>query len=640
MIVATAGHVDHGKTLLVKALTGTDTDRLPEEKKRGLTIDLGFAYWQPADGPVIGFVDVPGHERFVRNMLAGVGIVDIALLVVAADDGVMPQTLEHLAILDLLGISTGVVALTKIDRVDPARVDEVADAVRAVLSGTGLAKAPVFPLSARTGDGVAELAAHLEGVARTLAARDARGHFRLAVDRCFTIAGAGLVVTGSVFSGRVTVGDTMVLSPRGIAGRVRGLHAQNRQAETARAGQRCALNLVGAELDKDHVHRGDWVLSEAAHAPTARFDAELRVLAGETRALKHWTPMHLHLGAADVTCRVAVLEGGRIAPGETGLAQLVLDHAIGALAGDRFILRDQSARRTVAGGRIIDPFAPARGRARPARLGQLDALRHENPAAALAGLVAAVPEGVDLDRFALARNLRADEAAGVFDTVDMAVLEAADGPVGMAPDSHDRLLSNYTAALAAWHQRQPDSLGPDADALRRAVQPRVTDAVFAAITRSLLENGKIARRGTIVHLPDHRPEPTPADAALWRKVEPLLAAGGARPPRVRELAEALDMDLKPLEAYLARAAQLGVIVRVTHNRVYPPAAVLDLARVAEALAADGPFTAGDFRDRSGIGRNLTIEVLEFFDHAGFTHRTGEKRRVFRAASDIFGAERG
>ena len=245
------------------------------------------------------------------------------------------------------------------------------------MSGTGLAKAPVFPLSARTGDGVAELAAHLEGVARTLAARDARGHFRLAVDRCFTIAGAGLV-----FSGRVTVGDTMVLSPRGIAGRVRGLHAQNRQAETARAGQRCALNLVGAELDKDHVHRGDWVLSEAAHAPTARFDAELRVLASETRALKHWTPMHLHLGAADVTCRVAVLEGGRIAPGETGLAQLVLDHAIGALAGDRFILRDQSARRTVAGGRIIDPFAPARGRARPARLGQLDALRHENPAAA------------------------------------------------------------------------------------------------------------------------------------------------------------------------------------------------------------------------------------------------------------------
>ena len=421
MIVATAGHVDHGKTLLVKALTGTDTDRLPEEKKRGLTIDLGFAYWQPADGPVIGFVDVPGHERFVRNMLAGVGIVDIALLVVAADDGVMPQTREHLAILDLLGISTGVVALTKIDRVDPARVDEVADSVRAVLSDTRLAGAPVFPLSAHTGDGVAELAAHLEELARTLDARDAGGHFRLAVDRCFTIAGAGLVVTGSVFSGQASVGETVLLSPPGITARIRGLHAQNRQAETARAGQRCALNLAGAELDKDHVHRGDWVLSEAAHAPTARFDAELRVLANEARALKHWTPMHLHLGAADVTCRVAVLEGGRIAPGETGLAQLVLDHAIGALAGDRFILRDQSARRTVAGGRIIDPFAPARGRSRPARLGQLGALRHEDPAAALAGLVAAVPEGIELNRFALARNLRADEAAAVFDTIDMAM---------------------------------------------------------------------------------------------------------------------------------------------------------------------------------------------------------------------------
>ncbi len=268
MIIATAGHVDHGKTSLVRAITGVDTDRLPEEKARGLTIDLGFAYHDLANGQRLGFVDVPGHERFIRNMLAGVSGIDYALLVVAVDDGPMPQTEEHLAILDLLGVTQGAVALTKIDRVDRTRVEEVAELTQLMLEPTGLAAAPVFPVSALNGEGVQALQSHLEGTAEAVAARVPSGNFRLAIDRTFTIQGAGLVVTGTVFSGAVALGDQVVLSPLGLPVRVRGIHAQNRSASQGQVGERLALNIAGANVDKSLVHRGDWILAAPAHAPS------------------------------------------------------------------------------------------------------------------------------------------------------------------------------------------------------------------------------------------------------------------------------------------------------------------------------------------------------------------------------------
>ncbi|MDX1376875.1 MAG: selenocysteine-specific translation elongation factor, partial [Burkholderiales bacterium] len=348
MIVATAGHVDHGKTSLVRALTGVDTDRLPEEKKRGLTIDLGFAYLPLAGAATIGFVDVPGHERFVHNMLSGVAGIDFALLVVAADDGPMPQTREHLAILDLLGVSQGAVALSKIDRVSEARVAEVRAALGTLLAPTGLAGAPIFPLSVVSDTGVGALKAHLEAAARALQPRAREGNFRLAVDRAFTIAGAGLVVTGTVVSGEVAVGDTVRALLAGEAARVRSIHAQNAAAGIGVAGERCALNLAGID-GKSPIERGDWIVAGTLPPAVRRFDARLRVLADEAGALAHWTPVHVHLGAADVTGRVAVLEGAGIAPGASGLVQLLLERPIGALGGDGFILRDQSSRRTLAG---------------------------------------------------------------------------------------------------------------------------------------------------------------------------------------------------------------------------------------------------------------------------------------------------
>ncbi len=336
MIVATAGHVDHGKTTLVKALTGTDTDRLAEEKRRGMSIDLGFAYADFGSASPIGFVDVPGHERFVRNMLAGVAAVDFALLVVAADDGPMPQTREHLAILDLLGIAQGAVAITKIDRVSAERLAEVRAEVTALLATSALRGAPMFPIAAPSGEGLTALREHLMAADRAWTGRSSQGNFRLAVDRCFTIDGAGLVVTGAVFSGTAHLGDHLLISPQGTPVRVRSIHAQNQTAVLASAGQRCALNLVGADLKRHEVHRGDWMVAPMAHAPTARLDVRLGVLGSESRALAHWTPVHLHIGASALSARVATLGDRSIGPGSTGLAQLVLDQPIQRRAGRSF----------------------------------------------------------------------------------------------------------------------------------------------------------------------------------------------------------------------------------------------------------------------------------------------------------------
>ena len=643
MIVATAGHVDHGKTLLVKALTGVDTDRLPEEKRRNLTIDLGFAYLRLADGKTIGFVDVPGHERFVRNMLCGVASIDFVLFIVAADDGPKPQTREHLAILDLLGVSRGAVALTKIDRVDAARTAEVTAEIGALFAATSLAAAPVFPVSAITGDGVEALKAHLAFVAGEIAARDRSGNFRLAVDRSFNIVGAGVVVTGTVFSGTAAVGEQLVVSPGNLPVRVRGIHAQDREAQAGVAGDRCALNIAGPGLRRASVRRGDWIVAPPAHRPTRKIDARIRVLADEVRPLAHWTPVHVHLGAENVTGRLAVLEGGAIAPGETALVQLVLDQAIGALHGDRLILRDQSARRTVGGGEVIDIFPPPRGRAKPARLAHLRAMANSDPKQALADVLDGAENGLDLERFRCNRNLTADEAAVLWAEATMTVVGTGAEALGFAPRHWQGLRTEVLAALAGWHRSHPDSLGATAQNLASLLERRLPPEVLAWALPALGREGALVHDGTRVRLARHAPKLAPPDQALWRQIEPLLEEGGLRPMRVREIADEIGADLRRVETFLGRAARIGLVVQVSKNRFFTPAILLRLAVIAEqvaAEAADGRIAATGFRDRAGVGRNLAIEILEYFDKAKFTRRIGDGRALLRPAAEIFGAPEG
>ena len=639
MIISTAGHVDHGKTLLVKALTGVDTDRLPEEKRRNLTIDLGFAYLPLPSGEVLGFVDVPGHERFIRNMLCGVASIDFVLFIVAADDGPMPQTREHLAILDLLGVSQGAVALTKTDRVDPERVDEVGRATAELFAETTLTNIPIFPVSAMTGDGIDALGAHLEERARAIPPRETGGNFRLAVDRCFSVVGAGVVVTGTVFAGSVHVGEELIVTPQNRRVRVRGIHAQDRKSERGVAGERCALNLAGSGVRREMLSRGDWIVAPAAHNPVRRIDAALRVPDDESRPLANWTPVHIHLAAADVTGRVAVLEGSAIEPGESSLVQLVLDRSIGACHGDGLILRDQSARRTIAGGTVVDVFPPQRGRARPERLAYLRAMTKPDGVAALTDLVAQAARGLNLVPIARCNNLTADEATRLWDSVPMIRIGAAAAPIGFAENHWQTLAQAVKDALNTWHARSPDSMGATEQNLLSVLAIKLRPAVLAAAIPRLERDGVVVRDGTRLRLPGHAPELKPEDTKFWERVQPLLDEGGLRPMSVTELADRLGADGKKVASFLARAARMGLITQVAKNRYFPPPALRELADIAEQIAAEAPgnqVTAAAFRDRSGIGRNLTIEVLEFFDRVRFTRRVGDGRVIARPAAEAFG----
>ncbi len=639
MIIATAGHVDHGKTLLVKALTGVDTDRLPEEKARNLTIDLGFAYMALDDDGVLGFVDVPGHERFVRNMLCGVASIDFVLFIVAADDGPMPQTAEHLAILDLLGVGRGAVALTKIDRVDEDRLADAEEEIEIAFLGTALEGSPVFPVSALTGDGIEALKAHLVAAAGDIERRPTDGNFRLAIDRSFTIVGAGIVVTGTVFSGTAAVGDRLVVSHlatgAGTEARVRAIHAQDRAAERGVAGDRCALNLTGPDLRLDEIGRGDWVVAAAAHNPARRIDARIRVIIDEVRPLRHWTPVHVHLGATDVTGRVAVLEGSEIAPGASALVQLVLDRPIGAWHGDGLILRDQSARRTIGGGRVIDVFPPPRGRARPQRLAYLRAMDDPDHGAALAALLDQAATGLDLEKMRLARNLTPDEAEALWRASAMIRVGSGAEAFGFS-DRHWRALGDDIArALADWHRQRPDSQGATAHNLRTVMSLKLAPGVLGAVLPRIAEAGAVSFDGARARLAAHAPKLQDADAKLWQRVEPVLAEAGPRSLTVAELAEQTGDDAKRLESFLIRAARLGLVSQIGKTRFFTPAVVRDLAAIAERVAADnadGLLTPAEFRDLSGIGRNLAIEVLEFFDKARFTRRGAAGRTVLKPAA--------
>jgi len=625
MIIGTAGHIDHGKTALIQALTGVAGDRRREEQARGITIDLGYVYADLGDGNLTGFIDVPGHERFVHNMLAGASGLDLALLVVAADDGVMPQTREHLAILELLGIPQLLVALTKADRVDAERLAEVRQDVSALLATGPFAGAPLYPVASPSAVGIPDLRAALLAALDQVRQRNTRGGFRLAVDRVFSVAGAGVVVTGTAFAGQVAVGDELLLTPRGQRLRVRGLHAQNRTAETAQAGQRVSLNLAGERLSTDSLARGDWLVAEALNAPTTRIDVELRLLPGEARNLAHWTPVHVHLGAQDLTGRVALLEGDSLAPGAMALAQLVLNAPLHGVHGDRLVLRDQSAQRTLGGARLLDPFAPARHRRTPQRLAQLQALRRGGLEEALPELLAQADGG--LDPRLLARQFNRPEGDWQL-PADTLRMETRIGPRLFAAALWQTALERLGVALATFHQEQPDELGPDRDRLRRIAAPELERAVYLALLETALAEGRLQSSGPWLHLPDHRVRLTEAEEGLKTRLWPLLEAQRFDPPWTRDLARSLDQPEAEVRLLLRKLARLGELTQVVRDLFYPQASLEAAAGEALRLEREaGIIRAAAFRDALGIGRKRSIQILECLDRIGFTRRFGDERRV-------------
>lgn len=625
MIVGTAGHIDHGKTALLQALTGQQGDRRREERERGITIDLGYAYADLGDGSLTGFIDVPGHERFVHNMLAGASGIDCMLLVVAADDGVMPQTREHLAIVELLGIRRALVALTKIDRVEPSRVEEVRQQIAALLQPGPLAGAPIFPVSSIDGQGIDELRQALREQAALVHSRSASGHFRLAIDRAFSVSGAGVVVTGTAFAGRIQVGDELALSPSGRRVRVRGLHAQNRKTQEACAGQRVAVNLSGERLAVEQISRGDWLLAPTLQAASQRIDIEFTLLASEARALKHWSPVHVHLGAQDVTGRIALLEGELIAPGGHVHAQLQLNGPVHAVHGDRVVLRDQSAQRTLGGGRVLDPFAPPRNRHRQARLAQLRALAGDTLEEILPQLLPSAINGVppaDLER----QFNRPRQTWRLPD--DVLEITTRQGSRLFERPCWDYLVQSLIAALQRFHAEQPDELGPDRDRLRRYALPQLERPVFIALLEQALAEGAVQASGPWLHLPEHQVRLSDEEEALKTRLWPLLEVNGFNPPWARDLARELATSDDQVRTLLRKLARLGELQQVVKDLFYTEASIRLLAKqLLEMERQAGVIRAAAFRDHIQLGRKRSIQLLEHFDRIGLTRRVGNERKI-------------
>jgi selenocysteine-specific elongation factor len=564
-------------------------------------------------------------------MLAGATGIDFVLVVVAANDGIMPQTREHLAIVDLLGLTRGLVALTKIDLVPPARCVEVEQQLRAMLQMTGLASAQIIPVSAITGEGIGELRERLLAAARDAAPRSTLGRFRLAVDRCFSLTGVGTIVTGAVLSGAVAVGDTVVVSPGRLRARVRSIHAQNAAAQRGVAGERCALNLVGEGIDKRAIARGAVVLDPVLHAPANRIDATVRLLGTEARPLAHWTPVRLYHAAAEIAARVALLQEAPIAPGGSGRIQLVLEQPIAAAVRDRFILRDTSGSRTIGGGCFVDLRGPHRHRRIPARIAQLEALAHDDPATAFAALLERAPFFTDVTAFARDRAMAEDETRALLRAVPHVELAVGGNAIALSPGTFKRLATEARAALDAFHRTHPELPGLSPERLAAIVQPRLPPKIFAAAAQALVQQGTLTLQSGALRSPGHRFFLDRHDASLWSRIAPFLSDQERfRPALTQEIAAALKEPEAEVRRVLKALARQRTVVEVALDRFFRRDTVEEMLGLVVEIARaqkDGQFSAAQLRDRLDNGRKVAIQILEYFDGQGVTVRRGDLRRI-------------
>ncbi len=628
MIVGTAGHIDHGKTTLVRALTGVDTDRLPEEKRRGMTIDLGFAAMElPGIGPV-GVVDVPGHERFVRNMVAGATGIDAVLLVVAADDGVMPQTVEHLDIVSLLGITRGVVALTKCDVADEALIEAAREEVRALMEGTALAAAPIVAVSSRTGAGLEVLREALAGVLGEARRARSDGYFRLPIDRVFTMPGFGTVVTGTIASGRIGVEEQVRLLPSGKFARVRGVQAHGRPVASAEAASRCALNLAGVEAAE--LHRGAMAVDPGlSHAPYT-LDAQVTLSKHAAHPLDNHHRVRFHSGTAETPARIVWI-GDAPQPGGSAPAQLRLRAAVPLLYGDRFVLRSEDGRATLAGGVALDCHAARRstrsaGRVeRLARLGSpqaLDALIDERGAAGweiaeLAERLALLPERLG----AILAERRDILREGLGSSAWVAPKRAIDAALAHVLETLERFLREH-----------PRMTAMPLATLHAGACAQLDARIFRLLVARLCAGGKAVQTPEGIRTADHAQRFTREDEALAARIEALLDCAGGPPPRLEALARSLGMPAPRLAKFVGELERAGRIAKLAPEvYVASPQLAKWRGKALELLSERGRLGLGEFRDAIGQGRGVALLALERFDHEGLTRRVGDHRVAGRIA---------
>ncbi|MBT4519619.1 MAG: selenocysteine-specific translation elongation factor [Halieaceae bacterium] len=631
MIVATAGHVDHGKTSLVKALTGVDTDRLEEEKRRGLSINLGFAYRQLEGGASIGFIDVPGHRRFINTMIAGASGIDLALVVVAADDGPMPQTYEHLDVLTQLGVKAYILVVTKIDRVDAERLAEVSHLCLALLPQN----TPSYAVSNTGGQGIPDLRDALDREARDWRQHRACGHFRMSVDRSFHLKGTGLVVTGTVSSGSTVVGDTITLQPQGKTLRVRSIHAQDQAADLGSAGQRCALNVAG-NVPSDAISTGDWLVGEGAPGPTSRIDVRLELLANVPFTVKHLTPVKLYIGAKRIAARLFLIrsETGEkfLDPGDSALVQLIIDGSIVCCRGDRFLLRDDSETVTLAGGSVLDAQAPKRGKFRPARLAHLEAQELASPAQAIAAMTIGHSTVVDYSAFKANWNLNDQEATALLGQDSLAnvkLVEAGDESLLVSTQRWADSGAAILAELASWHDAHSAEVGIKPAELKQSMEQQgLPGSLFMPVVSDLLRREKLRLAEAKIQLSGRSAQVPKIEEEGWRKIEAIFHRQGRQIPLVSEIQAESGLAAGLMTKIFRRQVQGKQLVKLNDKRYALPAELQSLAAVARDLAASAEgLSVIHFRNTIGCGRRLAIEVLEYFDAARFTQRRDQERII-------------
>jgi selenocysteine-specific elongation factor len=610
VIIGTAGHIDHGKSALIQALTGRPMDRLAEERRRGITIELNFAPLDLGGGVLAGVVDVPGHEDFVRTMVAGAAGVDVALLVIAADEGIMPQTREHLAILEQLGVPVGVPVLTKADLVEPEWLDLLAEEVRTILDASPVRFGVVQRVSVRTGEGIAPLREVLEQLARGLSPRSTDDAFRMPVDRAFSVAGAGTVVTGTVWSGSLAIGDLVRILPGERGGRVRTLEVHGGPTDRARPGTRTAIGLAG--VDRSEIRRGDvLVTGDLPWTETTALDIEASLLAETARALQPRTRVWLHLGTAAVLARAQ--PRFPIEPGQRGLARLVCEAPIVARGGDRFVLRSYSPVQTIGGGTVLDPDPPRRRVAWPE---DLDAREPDRRAHAL---LLRHPDGLTTGQLALAMGMPADAVRRLLEG-DRAVLESGDR--WMLARILEDAIRQAEVLLTGYHRSHPTAPGMPAETLRRELRGPAWIAESAI--RALVANGRAAQELGLLRMTGFSPSVAGGTAAIDRIVE-LVAAGGLMAPDVPELARRTQHT--DVAAVLRLAAASGRVEAIGRDWYVTPEALEEFVAGLRAVGSAGEITVGELRDRTGLSRKYLIPLLEWADRRGVTRRVGDVRRL-------------
>ncbi|HBT48140.1 MAG TPA: selenocysteine-specific translation elongation factor [Peptococcaceae bacterium] len=629
VVVGTAGHVDHGKTELVKALTGVDTDRLKEEKERGISIELGFAPLRLPDGRQLGLVDVPGHERFIRQMLAGVAGIDLVLLVVAADEGVMPQTREHLAIIDLLRVPRGILVVTKIDLVEEEWLALVEEEVREAVKGTALEGAPLVKVSAVTGRGIEELRELLARETSRIPPRPASGRVRLPIDRVFSLSGFGTIVTGTLWSGTVHIGSEVEIQPEGIRSRARSLQVHGRPVGQARAGQRVAVNLTG--VDVEEIHRGSVLVEPGWWRPARRLDVSLKLLP-EALPLKHRQRVRFYLGTTEALGRVALLDRDDLDPGQQAFAQLILEKPVVAAARDRFILRTYSPLETIGGGEVISVNPPRRRRFREEVIQTLQRRMAGTSRDILLSVVGEERDGLSLRKAALRAEIEPKEAHEILSSAEeegkVVLLPAGEGDLYIVtPASLNRWWEKIREALEAFHRRYPLRAGLPKEELRTRFFPRLDGRTFDGLLEHWKGEGRISVEGNSVHLAGYRPRLDGRQEKALAVLKDRYRQGHFQPPSPEEAAKGLDLAGGELEEVLHYLVRQGVLVKVAEGLYFHREALAEAREAIRRLGEKGAFTLAEVRDLLGSSRKYVLPLLEYLDHIKFTRRVGDKRIV-------------